>query len=132
MVERRNATWNNEKKKRPVPIRAEDRILVVKHAGEPLLKSTFNSAWRRLLDSAIKANVMTDDHRFGAHDLKRRGITDTRGTRPEKQGASGHVNEHMLETYDFELPLVKQAGEVRKIIPSDPPDQALRTVKDAN
>lgn len=120
LVERRNAIWNNEKKKRPVPIRAEDRILVVNHAGEPLLKSTFNSAWRRLLDSAIKAEVMTDDHRFGAHDLKRRGITDTPGTRPEKQRASGHVNEHMLETYDFELPLVKQAGEVRKIIPADP------------
>lgn len=119
LVARRKAIWEDEKStqkgrpanRRPVPFRAEDRPLVVNHAGEPLLKSTFNSAWRRLLDSAVKAEVMSDDHRFGAHDLKRRGITDTPGTRGEKQQASGHKNEAMLDVYDYSVPLVKPAGD---------------------
>ncbi|WP_303749556.1 site-specific integrase [Stenotrophomonas pigmentata] len=119
LVARRKAIWEDEKStkkgrpanRRPVPFRAEDRHLVVNHVGEPLLKSTFNSAWRRLLDSAVKAEVMSDDHRFGAHDLKRRGITDTPGTRGEKQQASGHKNEAMLDVYDYSVPLVKPAGD---------------------
>lgn len=119
LVALRTSIWDDERaaakgrpaRKRPVPFRAEDRYLVVNHAGEPLLKSTFNSAWRRLLDSAIEAGLMSDDHRFGAHDLKRRGITDTPGTRGEKQQASGHKNEAMLDVYDFSLPLVKPAGD---------------------
>lgn len=98
-----------EKRKRPTPIRAEDRPLVVNMTGDAMLKSTFSSAWRRLMALATEKGVLTEAQRFGAHSLKRRGITDTPGTRPEKQLASGHVNEHMLEVYDFDLPVVAPA-----------------------
>lgn len=96
---------------RPTPIRAEDRPLLVNRDGEAVEKSTFNSAWRRLIARAIEEGVMTEGHRFGPHDLKRRGITDTPGTRGEKQQASGHKNEAMLDVYDYSLPVVKPAGD---------------------
>lgn len=123
LVALRTSTWSDtrdgdegKKRKRPrrvraVPIRPEDRPILVNHVGDPIGKSTFNSAWRRLLASAIEAGILSDDQKFGAHDLKRRGITDTPGTRPEKQLGSGHKNEAMLDIYDYSLPVVKPAGD---------------------
>ena len=40
-----------------------------------------------------------ESERFALHDLKRRGITDTPGTRGEKQMASGHKSADMLQVY---------------------------------
>lgn len=128
LAARRKAIWNGtdpdgedqarKRKKaraaRAVPIRPEDRFLLVNRDGERVEKSTFNSAWRRLIARAIEEGVMAEDHRFGPHDLKRRGITDTPGTRGEKQQASGHKNESMLDVYDYSVPVVKPAGEGQK------------------
>ena len=126
LIERRKAIWSGnesdgeeqarkrnkvQRAPRAWPIRAEDRPLIVNRDGDRVEKSTFNSAWRRLIARAIEDGVMTEDHRFGPHDLKRRGITDTPGTRGEKQLASGHKNEAMLDVYDYSLPVVKPAGE---------------------
>ncbi|RMQ96179.1 Prophage PSPPH06, site-specific recombinase phage integrase protein [Pseudomonas savastanoi pv. glycinea] len=47
-----------------------------------------------------------NEERFGLHDLKRRGITDTVGNRAVKQEASGHRDEAMMDVYDLSLPLV--------------------------
>jgi hypothetical protein len=55
---------------------------------------------------AIAEGVITDAQRFGPHDLKRKGITDTKGTRGEKQQASGHKAQQMLDVYDFDVPVV--------------------------
>jgi hypothetical protein len=55
---------------------------------------------------AIEEGVMTEEQRFGPHDLKRKGITDTKGTRGEKQQASGHKSQQMLDVYDFAVPVV--------------------------
>lgn len=40
-----------------------------------------------------------------------RGITDTKGTRGEKQDASGHRSEQMMVVYDLSLPVVKSSEE---------------------
>jgi hypothetical protein len=45
------------------------------------------------------------------HDFKRKGITDTVGTRADKQQASGHKDESMMDVYDLSVPLVRPAGE---------------------
>jgi len=111
LVERRRVIWSDEKRPKPWPLRAQDRPILVNHGGDTIGKSTFSSAWRRLLASAIEAGLLTEDQKFGAHDLKRRGITDTPGTRQEKQLASGHTNESMLEVYDFSVPVVRPAGD---------------------
>lgn len=54
---------------------------------------------------------MTAEQRFGLHDFKRRGITDTEGTRADKQQASGHRSEGMLDVYDLSVPVVNPAGD---------------------
>jgi hypothetical protein len=43
------------------------------------------------------------DQRFGLHDLKCKGITDTPGTRADKQQASGHRSESMMDVYDMSV-----------------------------
>jgi len=59
---------------------------------------------------AIEKSVLTEDQRFGMHDFKRKGITDTVGTRADKQQASGHKDEAMMDVYDLSLPLVDPSG----------------------
>lgn len=94
----------------PTPLRAEDRILVVSQVGTPLTKSGLDTAWQRLIGKAIAAGVITEEQHFSMHGLKHRGITDTRGNRKDKQTASGHKNEQMIDRYDHELPTADAAG----------------------
>ncbi|MBB3184716.1 hypothetical protein FHR95_002290 [Halomonas fontilapidosi] len=56
-----------------------------------------------MMEAAVDAGVITQEEKFGLHDLKRRGITDTEGNRHDKQEASGHRNEHMLVVYYLSL-----------------------------
>jgi site-specific recombinase XerC len=105
----RDAIW--QKRRSPVPIAAADRPLLLNEDGTRLRKGALDSAWQHMIHAAINAEVITPEQRFALHDLKRRGITDTAGTRGEKQLASGHKSEQMLEVYDFSLPLVNPAGE---------------------
>lgn len=105
---RRDALW--KKRKHPIPLQAEARPLVVGTTGHPLLKKSFNSAWQRMIVAAIDAGVIPAGSRFSLHDLKRRGVTDAIGTRGEKQDASGHREESMLDIYDFDVPIVESAA----------------------
>jgi len=89
-----------------IPIRADRRYLIVASHGGPLRKSSLDTAWQRFILSAIRDGTITAEERFGLHDLKRRGITDTAGTRAVKQEASGHRDEAMMDVYDLSLPLV--------------------------
>ncbi|MFD2436102.1 site-specific integrase [Modicisalibacter luteus] len=65
-----------------------------------------DTAWQRLIKLAIEEEIIEASQRFGLHDLKRRGITDTKGTRHDKQEASGHRSAAMLDVYDLSIPLV--------------------------
>jgi site-specific recombinase XerD len=105
-IELRNATW--QRRATPVPMRPQDRLVLVNDAGQAIADSTLQSAWQRLMLAAIAAGVITPEQRFGAHDLKRRGITDTKG-RAEKLEAGGHRSEQMLDVYDLEVPAVAPA-----------------------
>jgi len=58
---------------------------------------------------AINTGVIAAHERFGLHDLKRKGITDTPGTKAEKQDAAG-LTEAMMTVYDFSLPHVPPAS----------------------
>jgi hypothetical protein len=57
----------------------------------------------RLMSEAIDAKIITQEQRFTLHPVKRRGVTDTKGNRSDKQTASGHKDEKMLDIYDMEL-----------------------------
>lgn len=89
-----------------VPIRSERRYIIVASHGGPLRKSSLDTAWQRFITSAIEDGTITAEQRFGVHDLKRRGITDTVGTRADKQEASGHRDGAMMDVYDLSVPLV--------------------------
>nr|WP_277587662.1 hypothetical protein [Pseudomonas chlororaphis] len=84
----------------------EKRNIIVAAHGGALRKSSFDTAWQRFITAALKAGIITPDQRFALHDLKRRGITDTPGTRADKQLASGHRDGSMLDVYDLSVPTV--------------------------
>jgi hypothetical protein len=99
------------KKKMPVPILPEQRRVIVAAHGGALQKSSLDTAWQRLVTQAIEKGVIAPEQRFGLHDFKRRGITDTAGNRADKQEASGHRDASMLDVYDFSLPVVNTPEE---------------------
>lgn len=107
----RAARW--AKRGTPTPISPAARPLLVAIDGHALSKSALDSAWQRLIALAISKGVLTQAQRFGLHGLKRRGITDTEGTTGDKQLASGHRSEAMVQIYDQSVPLVQPAGAKR-------------------
>lgn len=90
----------------PVPTAADRRFIIVAAHGGVLQKSSLDTAWQRFIRKAIQDGVIAEADRFALHDLKRRGITDTPGTRADKQEASGHRDSSMMDVYDHSLPLV--------------------------
>lgn len=105
----RNEIW--QRRKKPVPFRPEQRFLIVSASGGQLTKSGLDSAFQRLIIQAIDKKVLTEEQRFGMHDFKRKGITDTVGNRSDKQEASGHKDESMMDVYDLSLPIVNPSAE---------------------
>lgn len=95
-----------EKKKMPIPLLPEQRRIIVAAHGGALQKSSLDTAWQRLMTLAMEKKILLPHERFGLHDCKRRGITDTAGNRADKQDASGHRDASMLDVYDFSLPVV--------------------------
>lgn len=104
----RSRVWRS--RNTAIPAMPERRPLIVAADGGELRKSSLDTAWQRLIKMAIEEEVITEEERFGLHDLKRRGITDTTGTRHDKQQASGHRSAAMLDVYDLSVPIVPHPG----------------------
>ncbi|MEN5101246.1 integrase [Stenotrophomonas sp. TWI809] len=94
----------------PVQLRAEHRVLILAQHGEPVQKSSLDSAWQRFIQLALREGVIREDQRFGIHDLKRKGGTDTEGNRAERQDALG-VSDAMMKVYDKSVPHVRPSGK---------------------
>lgn len=69
--------------------------------------------------AVLDQEVISPSERFGLHGMKRKGITDTKGTKGEKQLASSHMTQSMLNIYDQEVPMVNPAGEEDLKLPID-------------
>jgi len=69
--------------------------------GQPIKKSTFDSAWQRLMKKAERQLGITP---FPFHDLKAKGVSDFEGN---KKDASGHRTEAMVAVYDRKKMKVK-------------------------
>lgn len=104
LIECRKQIW--ESKKIIIPIRAENRPLVVNTLGERLNSRAYQSAWQRFIKSAIQTGVIEESERFSLHDLKRKGITDT-----DQDNAGEHKDPRMAEVYDKSIRTVKPASE---------------------
>jgi site-specific recombinase XerC len=104
----RTEVW--DRKRVPVPLRADKRTLIVSATGGALSKSGLDTAFQRLIVQALDKKIMTEEQRFGLHDFKRKGITDTAGTRADKHEASGHRDESMMDVYDLSVPTVNPSS----------------------
>lgn len=105
-----------KRRKLPTPMRIEERPLFLERGGDPLRRSTLDSAWQRMIHAAMTATddrpaVITEADRFSLHDLKRAGITRTKGGRQAKLDGGGHRSPQMLDVYDMEIPRVKPTEE---------------------
>lgn len=105
LIDYRCQIW--AKHKRPIPMKPSDRPLFVASDGYKLKRSSLSTAWQRMITAAIKNDIITNEERFSMHDLKRAGVTRTKGTRADKQEASGHRDPAMLDIYDMSIPTVK-------------------------
>lgn len=103
------------KKKKPIQLDPAKRPLIVSNSGEPLTKSAFDSAWQRMIKTAIKDGVITPEQRFSPHGFKHRGITDTDGNIADKQEGAGHQNQAMTHRYNHDMPRSLAAGEPKNL-----------------
>lgn len=94
-----------------IPIRSDRRHIIVASHGGALKKSSLDTAWQRFMKAAIEDGAIAAEDRFGLHDLKRKGITDTPGNRADKQEASGHRDDSMMDVYDLSRPLVNPSSD---------------------
>jgi len=99
------------KLKKPVPMLPKDRPLLVGVQGQRITQNAWQNAWADFMDLAVAEKVITSEQRFGLHDIKRRGATDTKGTKAQKMDATGHKTRSELDKYDFEEQIVDAAGE---------------------
>lgn len=90
----------------PTSTMPERCYLFVNNDNAHIRRDTLGQAMDRLMKEAIDANVIEKEQRFTLHPVKRRGVTDTKGNRADKQTASGHKDQKMLDIYDMELPEV--------------------------
>ena len=98
-------------KKQPIPFKSENRhIFISERTGDKLQVSSVKTAKSRIDKKAKeKAEKLGIEYNhFWFHDLKRKGVSDTKG---DKQEASGHRNASMLQIYDVLPAVVKPAGE---------------------
>ncbi|HEY8037667.1 MAG TPA: hypothetical protein VIF37_18980 [Methylobacter sp.] len=80
--------------------------IIANERGQTYTSNEFKTNWQRLMNTVIASGVVKE--RFTFHDLKRKGVSDTKGN---KQEASGHRNAAMLNIYDVKSIIVKAAGE---------------------
>lgn len=89
-----------------VPLDPAKRVALVGDSGKQLLPNTIQLAWTNLMRRAIKNKAIRPEERFTSHGCKHKGVTDSPGNRHDKQQASGHRSERMMDVYDHEVPVV--------------------------
>ncbi|MEX1196319.1 MAG: integrase [Pseudohongiellaceae bacterium] len=96
---------------RAIPLDPAKRPLLVSTAGGKVGQSSWQSAWRRFMDLAVREGVLSEEQRFGLHDMKRRGATDTKGSKADKMESTGHSSLQMLKVYDTSIAVVDAASD---------------------
>lgn len=118
---RLQAAWNAAKAERAriwgrlrmtTPMAADQRPILVNTRGAAVNRHALSTIWQTMMIEAIKEGVIAEHERFGLHDFKRKGVTDTKGTRAEKREGSGHRTEAMMDVYDLSVPRVTTPGDV--------------------
>lgn len=111
LASRRNEIWR--RRLSVVPLASNKRTLLVTESGREVGRYTLNSAWQRAMKQMLDAGVLTPETRFGLHAFKHRGITDSPGTRRDKQDAAGHKTPGQTDIYNHQLDAYPAAGTER-------------------
>lgn len=106
---KRTRIW--KERNMPTPLAPERRPLLVNTSGSAIKAYAWQNAWRRFLDLAVSEGVIKEEQRFGLHDMKRRGATDTRGSKADKLESTGHSSLQMLKVYDTSVAVVDPAAD---------------------
>lgn len=80
-----------------VPSAISSVYLLHDREGQPIKGSTIDTAWQRMHVKA-KADGLTG--RFTFHNLKHKGISDTKG---DKLRSAGHRSASMMSIYDLKM-----------------------------
>jgi site-specific recombinase XerC len=103
-IDERKRIW--DKKHIPTPMQADKRLALVNMHGKPVSRQALSTIWQTLMIDMVEQGLITTEQRFGLHDSKRKGITETKGNRADKQDAGGHRTQAMVDVYDQSLPEV--------------------------
>lgn len=117
--ERRAKVWGA--RHMPVPLNSAARRLLVNVRGEEISDHAVQASWAAMMRLAVKEGIIGESEKFGTHDCKRKGVTDAKGNRHDKQQQSGHRSERMMDVYDLEVPVVP-ATEPRSVTRNGPPE----------
>lgn len=93
-------------------MQAHERLVLANVHGKAATRRALRTIWQTLMKHCIEKGVITPEQRFGMHDAKRKGITDTKGTRADKRESSGHKSDAMTDVYDLSLPRTTTPGGV--------------------
>lgn len=91
-------------KELPLNSRTITPYLIHDKEGRPINQNTFESAWKRLMERAIKGvevepgKILKIEKAFTFHDLKAKGVSD------HKNHESGHLSERAKAVYIRKLP----------------------------
>lgn len=109
-IAERKRIW--DRKSIPTPMQPSQRTVLVNVHGKPVTRQALSTLWQTLMHDMLERKLITAEQRFGMHDNKRKGITETKGNRADKQDAGGHRTQAMVDVYDQSLPHVTTPGEV--------------------
>lgn len=99
------------KKRYPIPLKKEERYIFVTKFGGPSDRSSLSSAWQKIITDTISLGIIAKEDRFSPHDLKRMGVTDTKGNQADKQQTSGHKSAAMVDIYNCEVSVVNAVSD---------------------
>ena len=103
-----------QRRKQPSPIDpARRHLFISERTGDPIRESSVKTAKERV-DKQAKAKAerlgLPYTH-FTIHDVKRRAVSDYRGSTSEKMDASRHKTLGMMQVYDVKEKIVKPTSE---------------------
>lgn len=109
-IAERKRVW--DKKGIPTPLQPDQRLVLINAHGKQITRHALSSIWQTKMVEMVKEGLITEAQRFGLHDSKRKGVTETVGNRAAKQEGSGHRTAAMMDVYDLSLPHVTTPGDV--------------------
>jgi hypothetical protein len=90
-------------------------LVLVNKFGAAVSRKALSTIWQTLMNRCVELGVIAEADRFGLHDARRQGITDTQGTRADKRESSGHRTDAMMDVCDLSVPRATTPAAFREL-----------------